>query len=159
MTLLEAVSVRRSQRTYLPRPLERDQLDRLGKALAECNRRAGLNLRLICDRSEPFSSFSKGAVSIKGVRDYLLFAGPSGDPDLEEKCGYYGEEIILTAEAMGLSTCWVGGTYDRKRCLPLLEQGEELVCVAAIGAAANGAARKNSSPHRAPEELADAVTS
>ena len=157
MILSDAVFTRTSQRSFLPRPLSPAQRQQLSKAVSQCNRRAGLNLRLICDRSEPFSSFSKGAVSIKGVRDYLLFAGPSGDPDLEEKCGYYGEEIILTAEAMGLSTCWVGGTYDRKRCLPLLEQGEELVCVAAIGAAANGAARKNSSPHRAPEELADGL--
>ena len=50
MTLLEAVSVRRSQRTYLPQPLERAQLDQLGKALAECNRRAGLGVRLVCQR-------------------------------------------------------------------------------------------------------------
>lgn len=153
MILSDAVFIRTSQRCFLPRPLSPTQRQQLSKAVSQCNRRAGLNLRLICDRAEPFSSFSKGAGNIKGVRDYLLFAGPDGDPDLEEKCGYFGEEIILTAAAMGLSTCWVGGTYDRKRCLPLLEQGEELVCVAAVGFAA-GTPPKAPSPHRAPEELA-----
>lgn len=34
---------------------------------------------------------------------------------------------------MGLGTCWVGGTYDRKPCEALLDDGEALVCVAAIG--------------------------
>lgn len=153
MTLSDAIFTRSSQRSFLPRPLSPAQRQQLGKAVSQCNRRAGLNVRLVCDRSEPFSGFSRGP--IKGVRDYLLFAGPADDPDLEEKCGYYGEEIILTAAAMGLSSCWVGGTYDRKRCLPLLEQGEELVCVAAIGSPAG--TRVRPLPHRGPEELADGL--
>ena len=151
MTLTDAIFTRVSQRSYLPRPLSSTQRQQLGKAVSQCNRRSGLSIRLICDRSEPFSSFSKGSGGIRGVRDYLLFAGPAGDPDLEEKCGYYGEEIVLTAASMGLATCWVGGTYDRKRCLPLLEQGEELVCVAAIGCAAGPA--QEAQPHRAMEAL------
>lgn len=153
MILSDAVFTRVSQRAFLPRPLSPTQRQQLGKAVGQCNRRAGLNIRLICDRSEPFSGFSKGTGGIKGVRDYLLFAGPASDPDLAEKCGYYGEEIILTAQSIGLATCWVGGTYDRKRCLPLLEQGEELVCAAAVGYPAGPV--QEASPHRAPEELAD----
>jgi len=70
---------------------------------------------------------------LTGVHSYLVFAGPAGDPDLQEKCGYYGELVVLTAAAMGLGTCWVGGTFDKKACLCHLAQGEELVCVAAIG--------------------------
>ena len=129
MTLLEAVSVRRSQRTYLPRPLEGDQLDQLGKALAECNRRAGLGVRLVC----PAGSVFAGQGRLESARGCLLFAGPAEDPDLEEKCGYWGEELILTAVSMGLGTCWVGGTYDRGACQARLEPGETLVCAAALG--------------------------
>lgn len=151
MILSDAVFIRSSQRSFLPRPLSPAQYQQLSKAVSQCNRRAGLSIRLIRGRSEPFSGFSKGNGGIKGVRDYLLFAGPSSDPNLEEKCGYYGEEIILTAAAIGLSSCWVGGTYDRKRCLPLLEQGEELVCVAAVGFAA--LPQTPPLPHRGPEEL------
>ena len=129
MTLLEAVSVRRSQRTYLPQPLERAQLDQLGKALAECNRRAGLGVRLVC----PAGSVFAGQGRLESARGCLLFAGPAEDPDLEEKCGYWGEELILTAASMGLGTCWVGGTYDRGACQARLEPGETLVCAAALG--------------------------
>ena len=129
MTLLEAVSVRRSQRSYLPQPLERAQLDQLGKALAECNRRAGLGVRLVC----PAGSVFAGQGRLESARGCLLFAGPAEDPDLEEKCGYWGEELILTAVSMGLGTCWVGGTYDRGACQARLEPGETLVCAAALG--------------------------
>ena len=52
--------------------------------------------------------------------------------NLEEKCGYYGQELILTAHSMGLGTCWIGGTYDRERCLHLIPEDEELVCIAAV---------------------------
>lgn len=129
MTLLEAISVRASQRTYLSRPLEPVQLERLRKALAECNRRSGLRIQLVCPTVSPFA----GQGRLEGARDYLLFAGPAEDPDLEEKCGYWGEELVLTATAMGLGTCWVGGTYDRRDCLARLDAGETLVCVAALG--------------------------
>ena len=83
MNLLEAVWVRRSQRTYLPRPLEEVQREQLGKALAECSRRSGLHLRLVCPQVSPFA----GQGRLKGAREYLLLAGPAEDPDLEEKCG------------------------------------------------------------------------
>ena len=40
--------------------------------------------------------------------------GPKG-PDLDELCGYFGEKIVLLAQRLGLSGCWVGGTFSRKR--------------------------------------------
>ena len=155
MILSDAIFTRTSQRAFSPRPLSPAHRQQLNKAVGQCNRRAGLSVRLICDRSEPFSGFSRGTGGIKGVRDYLLFTGPAEDPDLEEKCGYYGEEIILTAQAMGLASCWVGGTYDRKRCLPLLEQGEALVCAAAVGYPAGPV--QGPRPHRSPQELASGL--
>ena len=133
MTLSDAVSTRMSLRTYLPDPISLEQIRQLNKAIDQYNSRAGLHIQLICDRPEPFSSLTKSYGMLSGVRNYLVFAGPSSDPDLAEKCGYYGELIILTATAMGLGTCWVGGTYDQRSCLCHLAEGEKLVCVAAIG--------------------------
>ena len=114
MTLLDAVSVRSSLREYQPAPLTPLQQAQLEKTVSQCNARAGLHIRLLCGRPEPFAAF-KGGGRIRGAQNCLLFAGPAGDPNLEEKCGYCGEELILTAAAMGLGTCWVGGTYDRER--------------------------------------------
>lgn len=151
MTLSEAVFARTSCREYLPHPLSAAQRQQLDKAVQQCSRRSGLHIRLICGRSDPFSAFSKNGGRIRGASNYFLFAGPAADPDLDEKCGYFGEELILTAQAMGLGTCWVGGTYDRGRCQCHLEEGEELVCIAAVGRPVPGKGKAR--PLKGPEEL------
>lgn len=132
MTLSDVVLTRTSLRSYLPDPLSPIQREELGKAVSSCNQRSGLHVRLVCEQPEPFA-FLKSYGVLKGVRNYLMLAGPASDPDLEEKCGYYGEELVLTAGAMGLGTCWIGGTYDKAGCLRHLEEGETLVCVVVLG--------------------------
>ncbi len=158
MTLSEALFARTSCREYLPRPLSAAQRQQLDKAVQQSSRRAGLSIRLVCGQPDPFSAFSKGGGRIKGASNYFLFAGPAADPDLDEKCGYYGEELILTAQAMGLGTCWVGGTYSREQCQCHLEAGEELVCIAAVGCPApgKGKARPLKRPEALIQETADA---
>ena len=133
MTLLDAVSIRTSLRSYRHEPISTVQQQQLEKTISQLNASSGLRIQLACGRPEPFRSFSKSYGMLTGVTNYLIFAGPGSDPDLEEKCGYYGEELILTAVSMGLGTCWVGGTYDKKSCLCHLAEGERLVCVAAVG--------------------------
>ena len=53
--------------------------------------------------------------------------------DLDEKCGYYGEKIVLEAQRMGLRTCWVGATYKKiPEAFEILDD-EKLVIVISIG--------------------------
>lgn len=133
MTLAEAVFTRTSCRDFLPQPISAVQRQQLEKAIQQCSHRFGLHIRLICNSPETFRAPSRTWGRIRGASNYLLFAGSAGSPDLEEKCGYCGEELVLTAQTMGLGTCWVGGTYDRESCLGYLEEGEELICIAAVG--------------------------
>lgn len=53
------------------------------------------------------------------------------DTDLEEKVGYYGEELILKMTQLGLGTCWVGATYDDSKFT--IPEKEKLVCIILIG--------------------------
>jgi len=122
-----------SLRSYLPDPISAEQRGELEKTASQCRELSGLNLQLIYDRPEPFNSLSKSYGLLQGVRNYFVMAGPKSDPDLAEKCGYYGEKLVLTATAMGLGTCWVGGTYDKESCLCHLGADEELICVVAVG--------------------------
>lgn len=143
----EEMKNRISHRRFLPTALtdaEREMLERL---IEHCNRRSGLHVSLVCNRPEPFAGH------LINARSYLVFAGQAGDIHLEEKCGYYGEQIILAATGMGLATCWIGGTYDKSSCLSHLSKGERLVCVAAIGHAANSST--SHLQHRSTKSVAE----
>jgi len=59
--------------------------------------------------------------------------GKDNDPDLEEKVGYFGELLVLEATALGLDTCFVGGSYDKDRCALDLPDDCRLVLTIAIG--------------------------
>ena len=144
---VEEMKHRISHRRYLPTPLSDFERDTLERLIEQCNRRSGLHVSLVCDRAEPFVGHMINA------RSYLVFAGQAGDIHLEEKCGYFGEQIILAATAMGLGSCWVGGTYDRNACLCHLSKGERLVCIAAIGHSA--ATTAPHTPHRSTKPLSD----
>ena len=52
---------------------------------------------------------------------------------LREKAGYYGERLVLAATALGLGTCWVGGTFDKESEVFALPKGEQIVCVITVG--------------------------
>ena len=53
--------------------------------------------------------------------------------DLDEKLGYYGERLVLEAQALGLNTCWVGLTYSKQAEHLTIGKDEKLVCVIALG--------------------------
>lgn len=154
MTLLDAVSVRFSQRDFHSQPLSPAQRGQLAKAVGQCNHRSGLHIRLISCQEDPVPALSGGRGQPRGVRSYLAFAGSAADADLEEKCGYFGEELVLTAAAMGLGSCWMGVGCDGAPLLPSPAPGEKLVCAAAVGPAC-GAPPAGRTP-RPPRDLAEA---
>ena len=67
-----------------------------------------------------------------GVRNYIALIGPKG-PDLDEKCGYYGERIVLEAQRLGLNSCWVAMSYKKIPEAYRVDEGEKLTVVIALG--------------------------
>ena len=59
-------------------------------------------------------------------------AGKKGD-DLDEKIGYYGEQLVLLAQTLGLNTCWTGLSYSKVPGTYELESGEKIGCYIALG--------------------------
>ena len=53
--------------------------------------------------------------------------------DLEERVGYYGEQLVLLAQTLGLNTCWVGVSYSKTPGAFVLDEGEKVACVISIG--------------------------
>ena len=59
-------------------------------------------------------------------------AGPK-NKGTEEKIGYYGEELVLLAQTIGLNSCWVGLTYKKIPGTFTLREGDIVHCVIALG--------------------------
>lgn len=132
MDLMEAVRARHSVRSYLDKPIEQEKLDALRRLTDECNRESGLHIQLAADEPRAFSSFLTHYGLFDNIRNYIALAGPDS-PDLQEKCGWYGEKIVLRAQQLGLNTCWAALTYRKIPGAFTIEAGEKLVCVIALG--------------------------
>ena len=132
MTMMEAMRARHSVRSYVDRPLEADAVDILEAEISICNREGNLHIQLVKDEPEAFSGFMARDGKFSGVKNYIVLAGPKG-PDLEEKCGYYGERLVLLAQSLGLNSCWVAMSYDRGKAACKLGAGEKLCIVIALG--------------------------
>ena len=52
---------------------------------------------------------------------------------MDEKCGYYGERLVLRAQQLGLNTCWVAMTYTKIKTAFSIGPGEKLCIVIALG--------------------------
>ncbi len=67
-----------------------------------------------------------------GVENYMALIGKK-EPELDEKCGYYGERLVLKAQQLGLNTCWVASTYSKIKSAFDIEKGEILRVVISLG--------------------------
>ena len=133
MTVTEAIVSRHSVRKYLDKPIaeaEREQLDAL---TAECNAEGDLHIQMIYDDSECFPSLLAHYGMFRNAKNYIALVGKSSMPDLRGVCGYYGQRLVLAAQRMGLNTCWIGGSYKKKKTGAEIGPDEELVCIIAIG--------------------------
>ena len=146
MTLKEAVKARHSVRQYKDEPIGPETAAGLNALIAESNAESGLHMQLILDDPACFRTMLAHYGKFRNANNYIALAGPKALPDLDERCGYYGQKLVLAAQTMGLNTCWVGGTFGRKKCKAVLDAGEKLVCVIAVGNGVNnGKERKTKS--------------
>lgn len=133
MTNLEAIEKRYSRRSYLDTPITANSLLMLHVAIENYNKISGLSIQLAEDGSKAFQGFSLGYGMFHGVRSFIAMVGNTDDVNLREKVGYYGELLVLEATKLGLGTCWVGGTFNRKHCPCTVRDNETLVCIIPVG--------------------------
>ena len=132
MTELEAIRARHSVRRYLNKPLRPDELAALRAEVDACNRESGLHIQLVVNETRAFEGSMARYGKFNGVQNYFALVGKAG-PDLQEKCGYWGERLVLKAQAMGLNTCWVALTFTKVKSAYTLGGGEKLAAVIALG--------------------------
>lgn len=148
MDVLQAMKERHSVRSYTDRPVEGRIKDDLSSYINDCNRDGQLHIQLVLDEPHAFDGFMAHYGKFVGVRNYIVLAGKKS-PDLEERCGYYGEKIVLHAQTLGLNTCWVAMTYSKGKAKFQLNADEKLCLVIAIGYGKTSGTAHTSKPREA----------
>ena len=143
--LIEAVRKRHSVRQYTDKPIEPDILNAIQAEMDACNKEGGLHMQLVTNEPKAFDSYMAHYGKFSGVTNYIALVGKKDDM-LEERCGYYGERLVLKAQSLGLNTCWVAMTYKKIPGAFLVRKGEKLTVVISLGyGAVQGVAHKSKS--------------
>lgn len=133
MDIKEAIKERHSVRQFKDLPVKSEDREKLAALIKECNAESGLNIQLVTDDSECFDTFLAHYGKFKNAKNYIAMIGSKSIDKLDQKCGYYGQKLVLVAQTLGLNTCWVAGTYGKGKCKADKNAGEKIVCVIALG--------------------------
>ncbi len=143
MDIIEAIQSRHSVRKYTDTPISPEHIEALEAEIARRNAESGLHIQLILNETKAFGNFLAHYGLLHGVKNYIALIGKANN-ELEEKCGYHGEHLVLKAQQMGLNTCWVGGTYKKIKSAFEINEGEKLCLVIAIGYGKNQGFKRRS---------------
>lgn len=130
MEILEIMKQRHSVRQYTSAPIEEEKRNILDNLVAEINRKADLHIQIFYDEPKCFDSVMAHYGKFTGVKNYIALVGKKSSA-LEEKLGYYGEELVIKAQELGLNTCWVGLTHGKSQAV--IGKGEKSVCLISLG--------------------------
>ena len=142
MTIKEAIKERHMVRQYTDKTIPTDIVESLNARITENNKKYDLHLALVVGNSDGIGSMAKLLLS-KTVNNYIVLAGVDA-PNLDEKLGYCGADLILYAQTLGLNTWWVGGMFNGKGALKNLNNKD--VCV--NGVIAIGYGKTQGVPHK-----------
>ena len=126
----EAMEARHSVRQYLNKPIEEEKRQCLQTKIEEINQLHHLNIQIFFDEPECFNARMARYGKFSGVTNYICLIGPKSDT-LDETLGYYGEELVLTTQKLGINTCWVAMSHGKSAAT--LGKGEKEVCLIALG--------------------------
>lgn len=141
MNLLEAMEERHSVRQYMDKPIEKEIIEILSEEINKINKENGLHIQLVANEPKAFQGTMAHYGNFSGVKNYFAMVGPK---DSAESIGYYGEQLVLLAQKLGLNTCWVGLTFSKIKDAYTVNSGEKLHIVIALGYGENqGKAHKS----------------
>ncbi len=153
MNTAEAIKARHSVRQYKDQPIPAEIIGVLQTEIDRCNREGDLHIQFVVHEPEAFSSMMAHYGKFTGVSNYIAMIGKKSD-SLDEKCGYYGEQLVIKAQQLGLNTCWVALTYRKVKNAFIVREGEKLVVVIAVGyGETQGVAHKSKSASKVSDKV------
>ena len=129
MEIIELMKERHSVRQYTDKKIEKEKREVLNALIAKINQKAGLHIQIIYDEPKCFNSMMAHYGKFDGVNNYIALVG--GKSKSDESLGYYGEQIVLKAQELGLNTCWVAMTHGKSKAQ--IDKGEKMVCLISLG--------------------------
>ena len=130
METLEIMKQRHSVRQYTDKKIEKEKRVALDELATLINEKTGLHIQIFYDEPKCFNSMMAHYGSFKGVNNYIALVGKKS-ADLDKKLGYYGEQLVLRAQELGLNTCWVALNHGKSNAT--IDKGEKQICVIALG--------------------------
>lgn len=106
MELGEAIRIRHAVRRYTEEPIARDVADELEETISQCNRDGNLHMELRLNDPAAFDHYSTAYGVYKNARNLVIIPS-DGTRDTDERCGYYGSQVLLKATQLGLDTGWI----------------------------------------------------
>lgn len=130
----EFLRSRHSVRRYNNDPIEASAVKALKAEITMINtHEAGMHFELVCNDNAPFEGFRASYGMFSGVRNYIAAVVDRSFPDVMEKAGYFSQQIVMKATALGLGTCYVGGTFDESRVNVVLRPDRKILFIIAVG--------------------------
>lgn len=145
MDIYEAVKTRRSVRDYNSDALTDEDIDALIEEIAYINYKGNLNVQLRVDEPQTFVGGFASYGNIKGACNYIAMVGPKGKT-IDERLGYYGERLVLAAQMRGISSVWLGLTYNKGKMGAIVGKGDVCPLVIAIGYSDKGGSPRKVKP-------------
>lgn len=150
--IIELMKARHSVRQYLSKPIPEEIRKQLDDYTAELNRQGNLHMQIIYDEPDCFNSRMAHYGKFENCTNYIAMIGKKAS-DLEERCGYYGELLVLKAQELGLNTCWVALTHGKSKAI--VNPGENEVIIIALGYGKNQGVSHRNKPVRDVSNLND----
>ena len=139
--IFQAIEQRHSVRSYIDKKIEKDTELHLRKIIDDVNRESGLHIQLCLNEPLAFGGGVLHYGKFENCNNYIVMAGKEG---VDEKCGYYGEKVVLEAQIAGLNTCWVALTYNKSKVKCDLDRDEKILYVIALGYGTTGGVQHKS---------------
>lgn len=155
MALHDAMERRHSVRQYEDKPIPEDIAGSLQAAIDVLNEDHWTDMQLVQNEPRAFNCVKAKYGKFSGVQNYIALVGPECK-ELSEILGHEAEKLVLYAQALGLNTCWVGGTFKEVNRAYRVEIGCKLEAVIAIGyGKTQGQSHKCISPEKVSKQYAE----
>ena len=154
MSEIDAIKERHSVRNYEAKKIEADKVEKIRAKIEELNKEGNLHLQFMVDAGKTYNKLFNKVAGLGSAPSVIACVGID-DETLEQRVGYYGEQLVLFIQELGLNTCWAG-TFNQKNIGAEVGDDEKLVISIAVGYGKDkGKPHKSKSPEQVIEAKGD----